>query len=83
MKRKDIMLIIVVAFISGVVSLIISNWLISSPKNRQQKVEVVEALSSNFPTPDSQYFNKDSVDPTKPIQIGGNPNPTPFDTKKQ
>ncbi|MES2971659.1 MAG: hypothetical protein V4702_05030 [Patescibacteria group bacterium] len=81
MKQKDIILIIVVVFISGVLSLVLSNMLISSPKNRQEKVEVVEAISSDFTQPDKKYFNANSIDPTQIIRIGENNNNQPF--KKQ
>ena len=78
MKQKDIVLIIVVVFISAVFSLVVSSVLISSPKNRQQKVEVVDPITSDFKTPDSKYFNANSIDPTKLIQIGDSNNPQPF-----
>lgn len=78
MKQKDITLIVVVAFISSIVSITVSKYFIAPPKNRQQKVEIVEAISSEFPELDPTYFNKDSVDPTKLINIGDNSNPQPF-----
>jgi hypothetical protein len=78
MKQKDVALIIIIVFVSGVVSFFASNFFFASPKNRQQKVEVVEPITSNFPTPDSQYFNKNSVNPTQLIQIGDSTNPNPF-----
>jgi ABC-type maltose transport system permease subunit len=78
MKQKDIAVIIVVVFVSGVLSFFLSRLLFTSPKNRQQKVEVVNVITSDFPTPDAQYFNKDSVNPTTLIQIGDSNNPNPF-----
>lgn len=78
MKQKDIMLIIVVAFISAVISITASKILISPAKNRQQKVEVVEPISASFNQPDKKYFNDQSVDPTQLITIGNNTNPQPF-----
>ncbi|MBI3624273.1 hypothetical protein HY218_01425 [Candidatus Saccharibacteria bacterium] len=78
MKQKDIALIAIVVFISAIASTIISNILITSPKNRKAQVEVVESLSSQFKEPDKIYFNKDAVDPTKLIEIGNNSNPAPF-----
>jgi hypothetical protein len=78
MKQKDVALIIVVVFVSGVLSFFLSRLLFTSPKNRQQKVEVVNVITSDFPTPDAQYFNKDSVNPTTLIQIGDSNNPSPF-----
>ncbi len=81
MKQKDIALIIVIVFISGVISIFISKLVITPPKNRQQKVEVVQAITTEFNKPDSKYFNSSAIDPTKLIQIGNNSNTAPFNTK--
>lgn len=70
MKQKDVVLIIVVAFISGVVSIVGSKYLINTPKNRQQTVEVVEKISSELKTPSNKYYNENSTNPTKQITIG-------------
>lgn len=78
MKQKDIALIIVLAFISGIISFFVSNMLFASPKNRQQEVAKVDVITSDFPQPDSKYFNKDAIDPTQTIQIGDGSNPNPF-----
>lgn len=80
MKQKDIILIIIVVFVSGVFSLIISNYLFASPKNRQEQVEVVEPISASFDVPakDDKYFNAQAIDPTQIITIGGNSNQQPF-----
>jgi len=78
MKQKDLILIIVVVFISGVFSVILSNFLISSPKNRQEPVEVVEPISAEFTQPSDKYFNKQSLDPTQIIKIEGPNNNKPF-----
>lgn len=82
MKQKDIALILVVVFVSAVVSIVVSKVLFASPKNRQQPVEVVQPITADFPTPDSKYFNAQAVDPTKIIQIGGSSNPNPFNGKQ-
>ena len=78
MKQKDIVLIIVISFISAVFSLFLSNAMFSSPKNRQEKVEVVDAITADFSKPDVKYFNPNAINPTQLIQIGENPNPQPF-----
>lgn len=78
MKQKDIALILVVVFASGVIALLLSNVLISSPKNRKEQVEIVDPITSEFETPDKRYFNDQSVDPTKLIQIGDTTNIKPF-----
>ena len=80
MKQKDIALYIVIGIVSTVISVFLSKMIIVPEKNKTQEVEVVDAISSDFTTPasDSKYFNKDSVNPTKLIQIGDNDNSTPF-----
>lgn len=78
MKQKDIVLIIVIVFISGVFSLVLSNLLISSSDNRQQEVEVVEPITADFAQPSDKYFNSRSTNPTQLIQISENKNQTPF-----
>ena len=83
MKQKDILLVVVVIIVSAVMSVVLSNMLISSPKNRQQKVEVVGPISPDFAQPDQKYFNSNSVDPTQLIQIGGNSNTQPFNGSNQ
>jgi len=78
MKEKDIALIAIIVVISGIVSFFVSNIFFASPSNRQQKVEVVEAISPSFPTPSAKYFNAQSINPTELIQIGTSTNPNPF-----
>lgn len=78
MKQKDIALIAVIAIVSGVISFLVSGWLFAKPADRQQKAEVVDVITSDFPLPDSKYFNANSVDPTQLIQIGDSTNENPF-----
>ena len=78
MKRKDVTLILVVVFVSVVISLLLSNLLITSPKNRKEKVEIVEPVTAEFTQPDKRYFNEKSINPTLIIQIGNDNNEQPF-----
>jgi hypothetical protein len=78
MKQKDLTLIIVVAIVSGVFALVISNFLITSPKNRQEKVQIVSPISADFPKADERYFNANSINPTQTVKIGDNNNTKPF-----
>ena len=78
MKQKDILTIVVIVIISAVFSFILSNALISSPKNRQQKVEVVDPIGAEFVRPDNKYFNDKSINPTQKIQIGDSTNTNPI-----
>lgn len=83
MKQKDIALIAVVIFISAILSIVVSKAVFVKPANRQQEVEVVQAINSKFDPPDKRYFNDQAFDPTQPITIGDNANPDPFSDKKQ
>ena len=78
MKQKDIALVTVIAIISAVISILLSNMLISAPKNRQMKATVVGQISNEFSGEDKKYFNKDSINPTKLIKVGNDNNTTPF-----
>jgi hypothetical protein len=77
-KQKDISLIIIVSFVSAMMSFFLSNALISTPENRQQQVSVVEPITAEFPEPDKKYFNEKSVNPTQLIRIGDTDNPNPL-----
>lgn len=83
MKQKDIALIIVIAAISGVASFILSNKLFVTPSNRQQQVEVVDVINTDFQTPDKKYFNSNSIDPTQQTSIGSSNNQDPFNGSSQ
>lgn len=78
MKQKDLGIIIAVIIVSGIFSYILCSKLISPPSNRQQKVEVVEAIGSDFKIPDAAIFNANAINPTKLIEIGPNSNNQPF-----
>ena len=82
MKQKDIALIIAVIAVSGILSLIVGRLVFAAPKDRQQKVEVVEAITTEFSQPDPRYFNTQSINPTQLIRIGEGSNATPFNSTK-
>ena len=83
MKQKDIAVVLVIAFISAIISLFVSRAIFAPPKNRQQQVEVVQSITTDFPQPDSHYFNSNAFDPTKLITIGQNNNTNPFNGTSQ
>jgi hypothetical protein len=81
MKQKDIALIIIVIFFSALISFFVSNALFGSAKSNQVEVEVVQPITTSFPQPDKRFFNKEAFDPTQPITIGQDNNPTPFNSQ--
>lgn len=78
MRQKDIAIIIVVVFVSGILSYFISNALFAAPVDLQTNVEVVEPITADFPQPDARYFNNNAVNPTQTITIGDGGNQAPF-----
>lgn len=70
MKQNDYLMLVVIAIISGVLSVVLSGYFFSSEADRSQTAEVVQPLSSNFERPPQEYFNEDSVNPTRIIEIG-------------
>jgi hypothetical protein len=78
MKQKDFLLILVIVIVSAFVSYFASKLIFVPPKNRQQQVEVVQSISTDFPTPDTKYFNTSAFDPTQPINVTQNTNTNPF-----
>jgi hypothetical protein len=83
MKQKDVALIIVVAAISGVLSFVVSHFVFSSPSNRTQTAEVVDAINNQFTTPSSKYFNANSIDPAQAVTVGNSNNTDPFNGTSQ
>jgi flagellar basal body-associated protein FliL len=74
MKQKDIILIIVVVFVSAITSFFLSNMLFTSKEKRSVEVEKVSVITKDFSEVDKRYFNKKSLNPTQIIQIGENSN---------
>lgn len=74
MKQKDIILIVVMVFVGGVLSLLVSRIFFSAPQSRKQSAEVVDVITSDFPTPPPKYFNSSSTNPARPIQVGTDSN---------
>lgn len=78
MKQKDIALIIIIVFISGMLSFFISNKFISSPKHDLKSAKI-EPITAEFKEPNKKYFNDKSINPTQLIRIEKNENKKPFD----
>jgi hypothetical protein len=83
MKQKDLVLIIFVAVISAVLSYSASHFLFAPPKDRQQQVAVVDSISTDFASPDPKFFNSQSIDPAKLIEVGNGNNSNPFNGSGQ
>lgn len=78
MKQKDIALILIIVVVSGTFSFILSGFLFNSEDARNDSVEVVKPITSEFIEPDPNYFNEKSRNPTATIIIGKDSNKDPF-----
>ena len=78
MKQKDILTLVVIAIVSGGISLLLSSFFLTSDANRSEQVEVVEELTTDFQRPPSEYYNESSLNPTQIIEIGPNESNEPF-----
>lgn len=78
MKQKDIAIIIVIAFISGIISFVVSGKVFVTQQNREQKVEKVDKIGTEFTQPDKNYFNSNSINPSQTIELGTTSNQNPF-----
>jgi hypothetical protein len=84
MKQKDITTIAVIAIVSGVFAMVLSQVLVATPKNLQQEVEVVQKIDSNFNDDNDslkKFINDKAINPTRLIQIGPNQQPNPFEER--
>ncbi len=78
MKQKDLALIIIIVFISAIVSLFASKALFGHPATADKQAEMVSPITADFPKPNDKYFNTQSIDPTKTITIQQNSTADPF-----
>lgn len=88
MKQKEILIVGLTAFVTALFAFLLSGVLFGSPKKNPIKVPVVEKISSEFPSPQtdpgySVFFNDKAINPTQLIQIGGSNNTAPFQSSNQ
>jgi FlaG/FlaF family flagellin (archaellin) len=77
MNQKDLGTIAVVVVVSAILSVVVTGKVFTSSASQRQ-VEIVQPISTNFPTVDKAYFNNQTYDPTQVIQIQQNNNTQPF-----
>ncbi len=82
MRKKDLPILLLIVGFSAIFAYVIVGLFISTPKNRQQSVEVAEVMNSSFTIPEDSNFNSNSINPTKLIEIAPNTNGQPFATQQ-
>ena len=84
MKRKNLVLLIVIAIFTAVIAVVLSTVVFKVPANRSTKVPVAGSINTTFPDikNDPTYntiFNDNAIDPAVPLQ-GVSSNNQPFST---
>lgn len=74
MKQKDIAVILVIVFVSAVVSFFASKLLFGGKTLHNQEVEKVAPITTQFAEPSKKYFNDNSLNPARPVPVDGNNN---------
>lgn len=82
MKQQDIAIVIIIVFFAGIFSFFLSGKFIK-PSSDLKQAETVSAITPEFLIPDSEYFNDQSINPTRTIEIGNTNNPNPFEDESQ
>lgn len=75
MKKTDIAMIILIASMSVLIAYFIAGALPIFKSNQTAvKVKTVDSISTNVVQPDPAIFNKDAINPTVQVLIGGGAN---------
>jgi hypothetical protein len=78
MKQKDIVTIVAVAIVSAIFSYIVAGLIFGGEESENLTAPIVQPISSDFPELDDRYYNAESLNPTKTINIGDTNNNDPF-----
>lgn len=71
MKRTDIAALIFIASLSVLVAYFIADMVIGKPSSESVKVKTIAPISADVEQPDPSIFNKDAINPTVEVVIGG------------
>lgn len=85
MKRKDMIMVGVVALVAAFFAYLIAGAMFGSPKKNPLSVPIVIPISQNLPDTSSNsayksIYNAQALDPTQLIRVGGQTNNQPFTT---
>lgn len=71
MKRTDVAALIFIASLSVLVAYFIADMVIGKPTSESVKVKTMSPISADIEQPDPSIFNKDAINPTVEVVIGG------------
>lgn len=76
MKNTDIAAVILIASLSMLAAYFIADAVIGRPDAETAKVRTIDPLVSDVTPPDATVFNKDAINPTVEVIIGGQSSPS-------
>jgi hypothetical protein len=82
MKQKDLAVIGAALVAAIILSFVIDKYAFSNSASQNTQVDVVPAIHDSFPTPSTQYFNSQAIDPTQIININPNNSQQPFNNNQ-
>jgi hypothetical protein len=75
MKRADVAGLIFIASLSILIAYFVASAVIGSPTGQSQTVKTFAPINANVDQPDPSIFNKDAINPTVEVTIGGQAKP--------
>lgn len=72
MKRQDLAMILLIASVSMMGSYFIANTIVGDASSKAVTIKTIDAINPEVDEPDQRIFNKDAVNPTVEVFIGGN-----------
>lgn len=75
MKKTDIAMIILIASVAVIGAFFVGNSLpFLKPSEEGVKVKTIDPITAEIEEPDPEVFNKDAINPTVEVVVGGNGN---------
>lgn len=72
MKKSDIAMIILIASVSVLIAYFVAKAVIGSPSSESVTVKTADPISPDVTQPDTSVFNRNAINPTVQVTIGGN-----------
>lgn len=72
MKDTEKATIVFIALVSVLTAYLLASSVIGKPNSASKKVDTIDEYTSTVQKPDNTIFNKDAINPTVPVYIGGN-----------
>lgn len=72
MKKNDVLIILAITVTVGLITYFAANYYFSTAQSQSVKITSVEAVKTDIEKPNSEYFNKEAVNPAVEVYIQNN-----------